>query len=146
MVIPQSKRGALLPNLHCYKIFISHAWKYSEHYEHMIKFLDAAPNFIYANYSIPEDRAFVRMGFEQLKEQLREQIRPVEIAIIIGGMYVAHSDWIQFEIDYAKLLGKPILGIRPWGAQVMPTAVSQAADEIVNWNTISIINAIRKLV
>lgn len=134
-----------MSTLHRYKLFISHAWKYSERYERMINFLNAAPRFIYANHSIPEERAFGRMSIADLKEQLREQIRPVEVVIIIGGMYVAHSDWIQFEIDYAKLLGKPILGIRPRGAQVMPAAVSLAADEIVNWNTDSIVSAIRRL-
>lgn len=134
-----------MSTLYRYKIFISHAWRYSQRYERMIDFLDAAPRFIYANHSIPEDRAFDRMSVVDLKEQLREQIRPVEVAIIIGGMYVAHSDWIQFEIDYAKLLGKPILGIRPRGAQVMPTAVTLAADEVVNWSTDSIVSAIRRL-
>lgn len=131
--------------LHRYKLFISHAWRYSERYERMIYFLNAAPRFIYANHSVPEDSGFGRMNVAELKEQLREQIRPVEIVIIIGGMYVAHSDWIQFEIDYAELLGKPILGIRPRGAQLMPAAVTQAADEVVNWNTDSIVNAIRRL-
>ena len=134
-----------MSTLHRYRLFISHAWRYSERYERMIGFLDAAPRFIYANHSVPENRAFGRMSVAQLQEQLREQIRPVEVVIIIGGMYVAHSDWIQFEIDYAEFLGKPILGIRPRGAQVMPAAVTRAADEVVNWNTDSIVGAIRRL-
>ncbi|WP_367401654.1 TIR domain-containing protein [Geoalkalibacter halelectricus] len=81
-----------MSTLHRYKLFISHAWRYSERYDRMINFLNAAPRFIYANHSIPEDRAFGRMSVTELKEQLREQIRPVEVVIIIGGMYVAHSD------------------------------------------------------
>ena len=134
-----------MSNLHRYKLFTSHAWKYSERYERMVEFLDAAPRFIYANHSIPESRAFEDMTVSDLEEQLREQIRPVEVVIIIGGMYVAHSAWIQFEIDYAKSLGKPILGIRPRGAQVMPLAVTEAADEVVSWNTDSIVGAIRRI-
>lgn len=58
-------------------------------------------------------------------------------------MYVAHSDWIQFEIDYAKLLNKPIVGVQPWGSERMPSAVTYAADTIVGWNTESIVQAIR---
>ena len=81
----------------------------------------------------------------KLKEELRQQIRPVEVVVILGGMYVAYSDWIQFEIDYATTLSKPILGIKPWGAQVMPKAVQDAADEIVGWNTSTIVDAIRRL-
>lgn len=134
-----------MPSLFSYRLFISHAWKYSDRYRRVINFLDAANNFSYINYSVPEDRAFDTMAANQLKEELRQQIRPAQVVVIVGGMYIAHSDWIQFEIDYAKSLGKPILGIRPWGAQVMPRAVSEAADEIVNWSTSSIVAAIRRL-
>jgi hypothetical protein len=134
-----------MPELHNHRLFISHAWKYSERYLRAIQFLNAANNFRYSNYSVPEDKAFEGLNTAQLKEQLRRQIRPVEVCIIIGGMYVSRSDWIQFEIDFAKEIDKPILGIRPRGAQVMPKAVSDAADEIVNWSTESIVAAIRRL-
>lgn len=134
-----------MPTLVPYRLFVSHAWRYSERYERMIHFLDAANNFTYKNYSVPEDKAFGKMNETQLQEELREQIRPAQVVIIISGMYVTYSNWIQFEIEYARNLDKPILGIRPWGAQVMPKAVSDVADEIVNWNTNSIVNAIRRL-
>ncbi len=107
--------------------------------------MDKAPNFLYANYSVPEHDPVDANNNNKLKEQLRRQIRPVEVVIILGGMYVAYSDWIQFEIDFAKSLGKPILGIRPWGAERMPQAVQDAADEIVGWNTPTIVRAIRRL-
>jgi hypothetical protein len=58
-------------------------------------------------------------------------------------MYVAHSDWIQYEINFARRIGRPIIGIRPWANTVVPAAVQDAADEIVGWNSASIINAIR---
>lgn len=134
-----------MPGLFSYRLFISHAWRYGERYRRVIDFLDAANNFSYTNYSVPADRAFDRMNVSQLKEELRQQIRPTQVVVIVGGMYIAHSDWIQFEIDFSKSLGKPILGIRPRGAQVMPRAVSEAADEIVNWNTASMVGAIRRL-
>jgi hypothetical protein len=134
-----------MPYLHNYKLFISHAWKYSDGYQRINAFLTAAPNFIYSNYSIPESRAFDHMSRASLEEQLREQIRPVNTVIVLGGMYVAHSDWIQFEIDYARYLGKPILGIVPWAAERMPTAVTNAASMVVNWNTSSIVAGIRQI-
>lgn len=134
-----------MPSLFSYRLFISHAWRYSERYRRVIEFLDAANNFSYTNYSVSEDKAFDRMNVNQLKEELRQQIRPAQVVVVVGGMYIAHSDWIQFEIDFAKSLGKPILGIRPRGALVMPKAVSEAADEIVNWNTASMVGAIRRL-
>jgi hypothetical protein len=133
-----------MPTLHRYRLFISHAWHRHEGYDRMIQFLDAAPLFIYSNYSVPQDKAFIGMTNAQLMEQLKNQIRPVEAVIILGGIYVSYSGWIQAEIDFAKSIGKPIIGVVPWGAQRMPQAVTNAADIIVGWNTNSIVNAIRQ--
>jgi hypothetical protein len=58
-------------------------------------------------------------------------------------MDVAYSDWIQWEICVAQQLNKPILGIKPWGAIKIPIAVQEAAIDIINWNTESIVEAIR---
>ena len=134
-----------MPQLHRYRIFISHAWRYNADYYRLINRLDEAPNFLYSNYSVPEHDPVDADNISKLKEELRQQIRPVEVVIILGGMYVAYSDWIQFEIDFAQYLSKPILGVRPWAAQVMPQAVQNAADEIVGWNAPTIISAIRRL-
>jgi hypothetical protein len=132
-----------MPILYPYRIFISHAWSYNDAYYRLINYLNAAPNFSYRNYSVPEHDGVT--GGNQLSENLRNQIRPVQVVIILGGMYVSHSNWIQFEIDFAHSIGKPILGVRPWASQVIPSAVNQASDEIVGWNTTNIINAIRRL-
>ena len=133
-----------MPKLRRYRIFISHAWKYNKDYHWLIEHLNEAPNFLYTNYSVPE-HARVDAINNKLKEKLRQQIRPVRVVIILGGMYVAYSDWIQFEIDFAKQLNKPILGIRPRGAAKMPQAIQDAADTIVGWNTPAIVRAIRRL-
>jgi ABC-type amino acid transport substrate-binding protein len=107
--------------------------------------LNGANWFNYHNYSVPTDRAFYGLGPYQLREQLRRQIRPVDVVVILGGMYAAHSDWIGFEIDFAKEINKPILGVRPRAAQRMPLRVVLAADRVVNWSTSSIVAGIREL-
>ena len=134
-----------MPELHRYRLFISHAWTYSDEYNRIIQFLNEASNFIYSNYSVPKHDPVDANNPTKLKEELRQQIRPVEVVIVLAGMYVAYSDWIQFEIDYASELSKPTLGVKPWGSQVTPTAVSSAADEMVGWTTESIVSAIRRL-
>lgn len=111
----------------------------------LLPFINAAPNFSWSNFSVPETKAFGLMGRSRLEEQLREQIRPSQCVVILGGMYVSHSDWIQFEIDYARTLNKPILGVVPWGAQRTPLALSAVANEMVNWNSSSIVSAIRRI-
>lgn len=135
-----------MPSLHNYRLFISHAWSYSERYKRAIQFLNDAKNFSWTNYSVPMDDAFPRMTNAQLTEAMRRQIRPVQCVVIVSGMYVNHSDWIQFEMDFAKSLEKPILGIRRWGEQRTPQSVVDCADEMVAWNSASIVAAIRRLV
>jgi hypothetical protein len=134
-----------MPYLHNYKLFISHAWSYSESYERTEKFLKEAPNFSWTNFSVPKIDPLQAQGGVSLEEQLRRQIRPVQCVIIIAGMYVAHSSWIQFEIDFARELQKPILGIIPWGAERTPVAVSLAANLMVKWNSASIVHGIRSI-
>ena len=134
-----------MPALHDYRLFISHAWQYSDGYERILKFIGDAPNFIWTNYSVPESKAFDGLNNAQLKEQLKNQMRPTQCVVVLAGMYVAHSDWIQFEIDFATSLGKPILGVVPWGAERTPLAVSSAATRMVNWNSASIVQGIRDI-
>jgi len=127
------------------RLFISHSWSYNERYNSMINLLDNRPYFEFRNYSVPDTKAFGLMSNAMMKEQLRNQIRPVNCVIIIGGMWTAYSDWIQFEMEFAEEIGKPILGVRPRGAQVMPTAVTAKADTIVNWTADSIVAGIREI-
>ena len=134
-----------MPRLHRYRIFISHAWRYNTSYYRLINRLRVAPNFLCANHSVPKHDPVDANNTRKLKEKLRQQIRPVEVVIILGGMYVPYSDWIQFEIDYAQYLDKPILGVKPWAAQRMPQAVQNAANKTVGWNIPTIVRAIRRL-
>lgn len=133
-----------MPELYVYKLFISHAWGYNESYYRLYNMLVQAPNFRFANYSVPKHDPVDAGNKTKLGEELRQQIRPVNVVLILGGMYVNYSEWIQFEIDYADYLGKPIIGIRPWNAQLMPNAVQNISKEVVGWSTSNIVSAIRR--
>ena len=111
----------------------------------MVRLLNDQRYFSWKNYSVPEVKAFGLMAVEKMKEELRQQIRPVQCVIVIGGMWTNYSDWIDFEMDFAKRLGKPILGVRPRSAKVMPRAVIEASSMVVNWNGASIVAGIRKI-
>ncbi len=137
-----------MPNLRTYSIFISHAWRYSDDYNRLVKLLNEAPLFRWRNYSDPKHDPVIDpdtdVGRRKIKEKLDDQIRPVHCVIVISGMYVAHSYWIQTEIDIANRYQKPIIGVRPWGQERIPQAVQDVADEMVGWNTDSIVSAVRK--
>lgn len=132
-----------------YHIFISHAWKYTEHYNKIVQWLNEAQAdglLTWKNYSVPEHDPLIdpdtTVGKTKLKNMLKEQIRPATKVLILSGMYVAHSDWIEFEIDTSVDYNKYIIGIKPWGQERIPTKVSNNADDMVGWNKSSVINAI----
>lgn len=133
-----------------YNIFISHAWRYSEDYETVVSWIDEAKangELTWSNYSVPEHDPLVDpdepTGKRKLKEELKGQIRPASLVIVISGMYVAYSDWIDFEINTAVDYEKYIIGLKPWGQQRIPTIVSDNADIMVGWNRKSLIDAIK---
>lgn len=134
-----------MPTLHNYRLFISHAWRYSEGYNRAVQFLNAANNFLWSNYSVPVDKKFEGMTEAQLQQQLAYQINPTQCVVVLAGMYAAHSSWITYEMAYAKALGKPILGIIPWGAERTPKMVQDYATKMVNWQTSSIVAGIREI-
>lgn len=91
-----------------YNIFISHAWKYSEHYNKIVQWLNEAQDegkLTWKNYSVPSHDPLIdpntTVGKNKLKSELKEQISPASKVIILAGMYAAYSDWIDFEIDTA---------------------------------------------
>ena len=71
-------------------------------------------------------------------------MNPTQVVIVLAGMYVNHSDWIQFEIDEAKRLNKPIIGVRPWDQQRVPRAVESIAIVMHGWNIAPIVDSIRQ--
>lgn len=133
-----------MPSLSNYKLFISHAWSYHDDYIRLVNLLNEANYFSWSNYSVPRDDKFGRMTKSQLEEEIRQQIRPVNCFLALAGVYMSNSDWIQFELDFAESIGKPIIGVKPWGNTNVSTAVSRVAKEIVGWNTDSIISTIRE--
>ena len=130
-----------MPALRNYKVFISHVWHRSEHYSSIVSWLNNAANFSWENLSVPEHNPI--HNSEQLEYELRNQMRPADVFLILGGMYATRSDWIDFELSFASRIGKPIIGIRPWGAEVMPVSITNAATEVVGWNSASVVKAIR---
>lgn len=139
-----------MPTLFNYHIFISHAWRYGSEYDRLVSLLDNAPYFSYLNYSAPKNKPLQNLDSTDVRTKsdiraaIDRKIAPCSCVLVISGMYAVYREWMQYEIDTAKRMGKPIIAISPWGGKVMPLAVSQAATKIVNWNTDSIVSAIRQ--
>ena len=132
-----------------FNLFISHSWAYSNAYANLLGLLDAAPRFNYRDYSVPKNDPIHTTGTDrELAEAIQRQMSPCHVVLIMAGVYVNYSKWINKEIRIAKnnfLNSKPILAIRPWAQTNISSVVSDAADAIVFWNTSSIVTKIREL-
>ena len=130
-----------MPSLRTYSVFICHDWEYSDEYDRVCEFLDTAPNFRWRNLSVPEHDPLDTD--DMLEKNLRDQIRPADVLLVLAGMYTARSTWMDWELAFARRIGKPIIGVKPWGNVQLPVVVQRSADEIVAWNTAAIVGAIR---
>lgn len=131
-----------MPKLKLYSVFISHAWDFNAEYDSLVKMLNKAKHFNWRNYSVPEHDPLHAKNDKQLEKELHDQIKPANVVVIISGMYVNNRKWIQKEIDIALEMNKPIIGLRPRGAQRIPQEVQTIAP-IIPRETPQIIDAIR---
>ena len=133
-----------MPNLKNRMIFISHAWQHNEHYHKIVQWLNSAANFSWSNCSVPSHDGLPDKTSAGLSRGMTRQINPSQAVIILGGMYAAHSSWIEYEIKEAERMNKTIIGVRPWGQERVPLIVQNAsACPIVGWNSASVIQAVR---
>jgi hypothetical protein len=102
-----------MPALKTYGVFICHDWEYCDDYYRVCDFLDEAANFDWENRSVPEHDPLDTD--RRLRYNLRNEIRPAHVMLVLAGMYTARSRWMDWEMTFARRIGKPILGIAPWG-------------------------------
>ena len=127
-----------------YNLFISHSWTYSDAYEKLVALLDKEKNFTYKNYSVPKSDPIHNVHTKsQLKAAIRNQMQHASCVLILAGKYATYSEWINVEIELAKEMDKKIIAIEPWGSERTSLVVKNNADEVVGWQTSSIVKAIR---
>ncbi len=117
-----------------YNLFISQLNESNEEYERFIGKLEASHDFQWKNHTIAS---------ETNKEELKEQIKSVDVVVILSGLYSRDKYLIQQEIDIAVELTKPIVIIRPYDMENVPGSIEEVASEVVGWNTPCIVDAIR---
>ena len=132
-----------MPSLRDYHVLISHSWDYSSDYRTIKGWFDDTTNFKWTDYSVPLTKPLDVNGKRQLKEKLHNRISLCSCVIILSGMYVSYSEWIDYEIDTALELGKTIIGVKPRGQERIPNKVSINADVMVGWNSNSVVQAVR---
>jgi hypothetical protein len=131
-----------------YNLFISHSWNYSDAYEKLITLLKQAPYFSYKDYSVPREKEiniYNKAHYEaELMAKIEAKMKYCSVVLILAGVYASYSDSIEMEIKIAKKIGKPIIAIEPFGSEKTSIFVKNNANNIVKWNTSSIVSAIKE--
>lgn len=113
-----------------FNLFISHSWSYGDAYDRLIKLLNADPYFSFRDFSVPkDDPVHIAPNSTELYAAIKRKIAPCHVVLIMAGKYATYSNWINKELKISKNdFSKPIVAVRPWGAQQISTTVREAAD------------------
>jgi hypothetical protein len=124
------------------RLFITHAWETSDEYLRVFEYLESARNFFYTNLSGPDKAP--SGGKEADREELRRQIAQAECIIGFPSLYRTHSELFMFQLTFAKASDKPVVLMRPFGANVViPKEVVSLSDQVVDWDGRALVDAVK---
>jgi len=124
------------------RVFVSHVFQPSDDYYRVFEYLESSKNFFYRNCSDPERKPGAP---EAMKEELRRQIALAEVVIVPAGRYRDDREWIDFQLNCAKGLDKPVIVLETFGVkEKVHVQLEALGDEIIEWNERTIADAIRR--
>jgi hypothetical protein len=123
------------------RLFVTHNWREDDDFSRVFEYLEASHNFFYKSTSLAQ--APRPLGSEAQREDLRRQIAPSEVMIVLPGVYRAEPDLVQFQMNFAKAASRPIVAMENFGSsEPLPKAILDLADEVCPWNERSLIDAL----
>lgn len=126
-----------------YKIFISHSWSYSSDLTDLQNLLNSRGYFNVEFTEASKDVPINSTNATYIKAKLRAKISTSDVVLALAGIYASHSDWMPWELDTAKSLDIPIIGVIPRGQERISQEVYSRSVVDVKWSTESIVEAIR---
>ncbi len=125
------------------KVFVSHMFEADVDYLRVFEYLESVDRFYYMNVSDPE--TMPDGGAEGIKAALRDQIAQCEAVILLASLHATNRDWVEFQLNAAKALNKPIVLMQSFGqTTMMPGDLATKADEVVAWNERELVDAIKR--
>lgn len=118
-----------------YKLFISHLDKEDEEYDLFQDKLKASYDFNWTDGAVLDKNSI---------DDLTEQIKQVDVVIILSGLFSKEAKLISQQLDVALKLKKPIVVIRPYGLENVPSNLEETAAKVVGWNTPCIVDSIKE--
>lgn len=127
-----------------FNIFISHSWSYSKDLENLQNLLIKRGYFNVSFLEPTKQTPIKSIHAPYVRKILRKRILNANIVIGLAGMYATYSDWMIWELNTAEYYDIPIIGVIPRGKKRVSSEVTSRSIDDINWNTESIISAIRK--
>src|SRR6202021_2834948 len=125
------------------RLFVTHAWLENDDYGRVFEYLEASGTFYYFNTSEPHAKRPIDK--ESQREDLRRQIAPCEVIIVLPAVYQLASELVLFQMNFAKAADNPIVAMENFGStDPLPKAIKDLADEVSPWNERSLIDALRR--
>jgi hypothetical protein len=125
------------------RLFVTHNWEENDDYARLFEYLESSGTFYYQNTSQPQAKR--PLDKESVREDLRRQIAPSEVVIVLPAVYRAAPDLVQFQMNFAKAADRPIVAMENFGStEPLVKAIRDLADEVCPWNERSLIDALRR--
>jgi hypothetical protein len=125
------------------RLFVTHYWEENDEYVRVFEYLEAPGTFYYKNTSQPQAKR--PLDKESQREDLRRQIAPSEVVVVLPSVYSAQPDLVLFQLNFAKSADRPIVAMESFGSTVpLPKAITDLADEVSTWNERNLIDALRR--
>lgn len=125
------------------RLFVSHAWAENDDYTRVFEYLEASGKFYYLNTSQPQAKQPIDK--ESQREELRRQIAPCEVVVVLPAVYQLAPELVLFQMNFAKAADRPIVAMENFGSTApLPKAIKDLADEVSAWNERSLIDALRR--
>jgi hypothetical protein len=125
------------------RLFVSHSWEENEDYNRVFEYLEAPGTFYYQNTSLPDAKR--PLDKESQREDLRRQIAPCEVVVVVPAVYKRAPELVQFQMNFAKAADRPIVAMENFGStEALPKAIKDLADEVCAWTERDLIDALRR--
>jgi hypothetical protein len=125
-----------------FRLFVSHVWEPDEEYHRVFEYLESARNFFYSNCGDPEKSP--GPDKEARRAVLRREIEQAEVVIFLSRLFGTHPVLLEYQLNAALAMNKPIIALAPFGGEGIPEPLAGKADEIAEWDSRSIEDAIRR--
>ncbi len=125
------------------RLFVTHTWEENDDYSRVFEYLESPGTFYYKNTGQPQAKRPIDP--EAQREDLRRQIAPCEVVIVVPAAYLREPELVMFQLNFAKAADRPIVAMENFGSTAeLPKAIKDLADEVSAWNERSLIDALRR--